>query len=134
MSGMKLKEINNNKKKMLLYVIKATACWFLFQALVKGGLASLAQDPGFVSVTKEEMADAMHTTVDEMESVAEGILSERSGSVTSAKKRRPIPVPPPAPAVAPRQTRQPDPAVRRKRRPIPTIPSVQESAEADSKV
>ncbi|XP_034393185.1 dihydropyridine-sensitive L-type skeletal muscle calcium channel subunit alpha-1-like [Cyclopterus lumpus] len=87
------------------------------EALVKGGLASLAKDPGFVSVTKEEMADAMHTTVDEMESVAQSILRERADSVTSVKKRRPVP-----PA---------DPAVRRKRRPIPMIPSVQEE---DAKV
>lgn len=116
----------------MLYVSRGTACCFLFQALVKGGLASLAKDPGFVSVTKKEMADAMHTTVDDMESVAQGILSERSSRIASIKKRRPIPVPPPAVAV--QETGQPDPAVRRKRRPIPMIPSVQETAEADSKV
>ncbi|XP_035512807.1 dihydropyridine-sensitive L-type skeletal muscle calcium channel subunit alpha-1-like [Morone saxatilis] len=104
------------------------------EALVKGGLGSLAKDPDFVTVTKKEMADAMRTTVDDMESVAQGILSERSGSVASVKKRRPIPVPPPASAVAAQETSQPDPAVRRKRRPIPRIPSVQEPTEADSKV
>uniref|UniRef100_A0A8C4HFH5 Voltage-dependent L-type calcium channel subunit alpha n=1 Tax=Dicentrarchus labrax TaxID=13489 RepID=A0A8C4HFH5_DICLA len=60
-----------------------TACCFLFQALVKGGLGSLAKDPDFVTVTKKEMADAMRTTVDDMESVAQGILSERSGSIAS---------------------------------------------------
>uniref|UniRef100_A0A8C9X7B6 Voltage-dependent L-type calcium channel subunit alpha n=1 Tax=Sander lucioperca TaxID=283035 RepID=A0A8C9X7B6_SANLU len=60
-----------------------TVCCFLFQALEQGGLASLAKDPGFLSVTKQEMADAMHTTVDEMESVAQDILSKRAGSVTS---------------------------------------------------
>uniref|UniRef100_A0A8C9X746 Voltage-dependent L-type calcium channel subunit alpha n=1 Tax=Sander lucioperca TaxID=283035 RepID=A0A8C9X746_SANLU len=117
--------------EMLLYVSKGTVCCFLFQALEQGGLASLAKDPGFLSVTKQEMADAMHTTVDEMESVAQDILSKRAGSVTSVKKRRPIPVPPPATAVAAQATGQPDPAVRRKRRPIPSIPSVQ---EADSNV
>uniref|UniRef100_A0A8C4HGC7 Voltage-dependent L-type calcium channel subunit alpha n=1 Tax=Dicentrarchus labrax TaxID=13489 RepID=A0A8C4HGC7_DICLA len=79
---------NNNAFKMLLYVIKGTACCFLFQALVKGGLGSLAKDPDFVTVTKKEMADAMRTTVDDMESVAQGILSERSGSIASVKKRR----------------------------------------------
>lgn len=73
----------------------------------------------------------MHTTVDEMESVAQGLLSKRAGSVTSVKKRRPIPVPPSAAAVAAQARGQPDPAVRRKRRPIPSIPSVQ---EADSNV
>uniref|UniRef100_A0A8C4HEF6 Voltage-dependent L-type calcium channel subunit alpha n=1 Tax=Dicentrarchus labrax TaxID=13489 RepID=A0A8C4HEF6_DICLA len=81
-----------------------TACCFLFQALVKGGLGSLAKDPDFVTVTKKEMADAMRTTVDDMESVAQGILSERSGSIASVKKRRPIPVPPPASAVAAQET------------------------------
>uniref|UniRef100_A0A8C9X4U4 Voltage-dependent L-type calcium channel subunit alpha n=1 Tax=Sander lucioperca TaxID=283035 RepID=A0A8C9X4U4_SANLU len=109
----------------------AAADQLVQEALEQGGLASLAKDPGFLSVTKQEMADAMHTTVDEMESVAQDILSKRAGSVTSVKKRRPIPVPPPATAVAAQATGQPDPAVRRKRRPIPSIPSVQ---EADSNV
>lgn len=117
---------------MFLFVIRATACCFLFQALVKGGLASLAKDPSFVSASKREMADAMHTTVDDMESVAQGILSERSGSIASVKKRRPVPSP--APAAAAQEPGQPDPAVRRKRRPIPKIPSSQEPAEASSTV
>uniref|UniRef100_A0A8C9X8G7 Voltage-dependent L-type calcium channel subunit alpha n=1 Tax=Sander lucioperca TaxID=283035 RepID=A0A8C9X8G7_SANLU len=77
----------------------AAADQLVQEALEQGGLASLAKDPGFLSVTKQEMADAMHTTVDEMESVAQDILSKRAGSVTSVKKRRPIPVPPPATAV-----------------------------------
>lgn len=72
----------------------------------------------------------MHTTVDDMESVAQGILSERASSVPSVKKRRPIPVPPPAAAAA-QETGRPDPAVRRKRRPVPLIPSIQ---QADSNV
>lgn len=80
------------------------------------------------------MAAAMHTTVDDMESVAQGILGERSGSLPSVKKRRPIPVPPPAPAVAAQTTAQSDPAVRRKRRPIPIIPSSQELAESNPNV
>ncbi len=79
------------------------------------------------------MADAMHTTVHGMERVAQGILSERSSSNTSSKKRRPIPVPPSS-AAAPQKTGKPDPAVRRKRRPIPATPSAQEPAEANSKV
>lgn len=107
---------------------------FLFQALVKGGLASLAKDPSFVSATKQEMAAAMHTTVGDMESMSQGILSERSGSLAPMKKRRPVPVPPPAPAAAAQLTTQPDPAVRRKRRPVPTIPSSQGLAESNSKV
>lgn len=104
-----------------------TALFVLSQALVKGGLGALARDPGFVSGTKKEMADAMHIPISEMEGVALGILSERSGSRASTKRRRPVPVPPAAAA-------QPDPAVRRKRRPIPMIPSRQEPADADSKV
>uniref|UniRef100_A0AAQ4P5B8 Voltage-dependent L-type calcium channel subunit alpha n=1 Tax=Gasterosteus aculeatus aculeatus TaxID=481459 RepID=A0AAQ4P5B8_GASAC len=88
------------------------------EALAEGGRASLAKDPRFVSATKEETADAVHTTVDEL---------GNARSVPSAKKRRPIPVPPPPAATAGR----PDPAARRKRRPVPLIPSVQ---EAQSKV
>lgn len=97
-------------------------------------MASLARDPSFVSVAKEQMADAIRTSVNDLESMAQDILSERPDSVTSVKKRRPIPVPPPVSAAAALQTGQPDPAVRRKRRPIPKIPSLQEAAEADSKV
>lgn len=105
------------------------------KALVEGGLASLANDPHFVSVTKREMADAMNTTVDDMESVAQGILSQQAGSIPSVKKRRPVPAPPPAPSTAAQTaTAQPDPAVRRKRRPIPIIPSAQEPSEPSSKV
>lgn len=120
----------DDNKKMLLFVMNDV----LFQALITSGLGSLAKDPDFVSVTKKEMADAMHTTVDHMESMAQGILSERSGSIPGMKKRRPIPVPPPVPTVAAKETAQPDPAVRRKRRQVPVIPSSQESAESNSQV
>lgn len=107
----------------------------LLQALVSGGLASLAKDPDFVSQTKKEMADAMHTSVDDMESVAQGILSQRSGPIPPAKKKRPVPVPPPpAPHVAPRTSTPPDPAVRRKRRPVPIIPSSQGLSGSNSQV
>lgn len=87
-----------------------------------------------MSATKREMAEAMHIPVTQMEGMAQGILNERSGSVASVKKRRPIPVPPAGPSLATQETVKPDPAVRRKRRPIPLIPSVQGQAEADSKV
>ncbi|KAL7398358.1 hypothetical protein ABVT39_008477 [Epinephelus coioides] len=115
---------------------RTAADQLVHEALVQGGLGTLAEDPRFVSVAKQEMADAMRTTVDDMESVAQGILSERAASTTSVKKRRPIPVPPspPAPAVAAQETDQPDPAVRRKRRPIPSVPSVQKPAEGSSNV
>lgn len=81
----------------------------------------------------------MHTTVDEMEGVAQGILKERSGRIASIKKRRPVPVPPRAPAVAAQETDQPEVPMRRKKRPIPMIPSIpvqnrQEATEANSKV
>uniref|UniRef100_A0A3Q3CI30 Calcium channel, voltage-dependent, L type, alpha 1S subunit, b n=1 Tax=Haplochromis burtoni TaxID=8153 RepID=A0A3Q3CI30_HAPBU len=48
--------------------------------------------------------------------------------------RRPIPVPSPAPAAATVVTGRPDPAVRRKKRPIPTVPSAQGPSETDSGV
>lgn len=77
------------------------------------------------------MAEAMHISVSDMEGVAQGILKERSSSMTPVKKRRPIPVPSPAPTVV---TGRPDPAVRRKKRPIPTVPSAQGPSETDSGV
>lgn len=117
-------------------ISKVIACCSLFQALVKGGLTSLGRDPQFVSVAKREMADALHTTVDEMEGVAQGILKERTGRSPSVTRKRPIPVPPRAVAVAAKETDRPDPSVRRKRRPVPMIPSVpvQQELETNSKV
>ncbi|XP_014893396.1 calcium channel, voltage-dependent, L type, alpha 1S subunit, b [Poecilia latipinna] len=102
---------------------KTAADQLVQEALEMGGLASLSKDPAFVSVTKKEMADAMHMPVSEMEGVARGILSERSDSVPSVKKRRPVPVPPPVPAGGGQRPGQPEPAVRKKRRPVPTVPS-----------
>lgn len=129
-------KLDTSSSCRLCYLPVECRC-FLLQALVEGGLASLARDPDFVSVTKREMADAMHTTVDEMEAVARGILSEPPSCSASVRKKRPLPVPPRAPAVAVQETNLPDPAVRRKRRPVPVIPSVpaqEELAEADSNV
>lgn len=105
------------------------------EALFKGGAPSLAGDPGFVSVAKREMAEAMLVPVTEMEGAAQSLIKERSGSKASVKKRRPIPVPPLAPSAAP-QSSHPDPAVRRKRRPVPMVPSLprEEQDEADSYV
>lgn len=98
---------------------------------MSGGLASLAKDPDFVSQTKKEMAEAMRTTEDDMESVAQGILSQR-GPIPPAKKKRPVP--PPAPDAAPQTSAPPDPAVRRKRRPVPIIPSSQGLPGSNSQV
>lgn len=106
------------------------------EALVKGGLTSLARDPGFVSVAKKEMAEAMHMPVSEMEDTAQGILKERSSSLASVKKRRPIPIRPSVLAAAAPEASRPEPAVRRKKRPVPMIPSLpmEEQDEADSNV
>ncbi|KAM4562813.1 dihydropyridine-sensitive L-type skeletal muscle calcium channel subunit alpha-1-like isoform 2-T2 [Odontesthes bonariensis] len=109
-----------------------TAADQLRDALVKGGVVSLAKDPGFV--TEKQMADALHVPVPEMQGVAQGILDEHSGSIPSVKKRRPVPVPPSNPAEVKLETGRPDPAVRRKRRPIPTIPTQKKLDEADSEV
>ncbi|XP_033825149.1 dihydropyridine-sensitive L-type skeletal muscle calcium channel subunit alpha-1-like [Periophthalmus magnuspinnatus] len=107
------------------------------EALFKGGVGSLAGDPGFVSVAKRELAEAMHLPVSEIEGAAQSLLKERSISQASNKKRRPIPVPPSAPsAPSAAQTSRPEPAVRRKRRPVPMIPSLsrEEHDETDSHV
>ncbi|MEQ2302250.1 hypothetical protein AMECASPLE_004799 [Ameca splendens] len=101
---------------------KAAADQLVQEALERGGLVSLSKDPGFVSATKKEMADAMHIPVSEMEGMARGILNERSDCIPSVKKRRPVPVPPPA-AAGGQKPGQPEPAVRKKRRPIPTVPT-----------
>uniref|UniRef100_A0A3B1K9Y5 Voltage-dependent L-type calcium channel subunit alpha n=1 Tax=Astyanax mexicanus TaxID=7994 RepID=A0A3B1K9Y5_ASTMX len=66
---------------------------FSYQTLRDSGLDPLAEDPKFVSVTKQEMSAAMNISLEEMEGVAKGILSERS-SQPVRRKRRPIPVPP----------------------------------------
>ncbi|XP_056319530.1 calcium channel, voltage-dependent, L type, alpha 1S subunit, b [Danio aesculapii] len=63
------------------------------QALRDGGLESLAEDPQFVSVTRKELAEAVNIGMEDMESVAQGIVNGQSGKVTK-RKRRPIPVPP----------------------------------------
>uniref|UniRef100_A0A7N8Y4B3 Voltage-dependent L-type calcium channel subunit alpha n=1 Tax=Mastacembelus armatus TaxID=205130 RepID=A0A7N8Y4B3_9TELE len=83
-----------NNKKTLLHVSSSITFLSSFQALISSGLASWARDPSFVSVTKKEMADAMDIPIAEMEDMAQGILRERSSSITPVKKRRPIPVPP----------------------------------------
>ncbi|KAK5601137.1 hypothetical protein CRENBAI_003659 [Crenichthys baileyi] len=101
---------------------KAAADQLVQEALERGGLVSLSKDPGFVSSTKKEMADAMHIPVSEMEGMARGILNERSDCIPSVKKRRPVPVPPPV-AAGGQKPGQPEPAVRKKRRPIPTVPT-----------
>ncbi|XP_068181577.1 dihydropyridine-sensitive L-type skeletal muscle calcium channel subunit alpha-1-like [Antennarius striatus] len=92
------------------------------EALMKGGLGSHARDPGFFS----EMAEVMHASVDDVESV--------SLSIPHEKKKRPVPVPPRVAAPAAPTAGNPEPAVRRKRRPIPLIPSLQDPTEANSKV
>jgi len=101
------------------------------EALIEGGLDTLARDPGFVSATKREMSDALHLPVAEMEGMAQGIINGRA-----TKKRRPIPVlpsvqPPAPPSPTPssasalnerERSRTADPAVRKKRRPVPVPP------------
>uniref|UniRef100_A0A8C6LB90 Voltage-dependent L-type calcium channel subunit alpha n=1 Tax=Nothobranchius furzeri TaxID=105023 RepID=A0A8C6LB90_NOTFU len=102
-----------------------STCYFP-QALERGGLVTLARDPDFVCVSKKEMADAMGMPVNDMEGMARGILNERSrsmsSSIPSVKKRRAVPVPSFVHAAV-QETSQPEPAVRKKRRPIPVIPS-----------
>uniref|UniRef100_A0A3B1IDU6 Voltage-dependent L-type calcium channel subunit alpha n=1 Tax=Astyanax mexicanus TaxID=7994 RepID=A0A3B1IDU6_ASTMX len=76
---------------------------FSYQTLRDSGLDPLAEDPKFVSVTKQEMSAAMNISLEEMEGVAKGILSERS-SQPVRRKRRPIPVPPGAKPTEPKSS------------------------------
>ncbi|KAI1893156.1 hypothetical protein AGOR_G00141010 [Albula goreensis] len=61
--------------------------------LAEGGLDTLAQDPQFMAVTRQEMADALLVDVEDMESAARALLNGRTGRVVK-RKRRPIPTPP----------------------------------------
>uniref|UniRef100_A0AAY4D7J0 Voltage-dependent L-type calcium channel subunit alpha n=1 Tax=Denticeps clupeoides TaxID=299321 RepID=A0AAY4D7J0_9TELE len=71
----------------------------IHEALRDGGLGPLAQDHNFVSVTRQEMADALNINVVDMEWVARGILNGRSS------KRRPVPAEPEEPAEATSQVK-----------------------------
>ncbi|XP_072537832.1 calcium channel, voltage-dependent, L type, alpha 1S subunit, b isoform X1 [Salminus brasiliensis] len=71
------------------------------QTLRDSGLDPLAEDPKFVSVTKQEMVEAMKISMEDMEGVAKGILNGRSGQPVK-RKRRPIPVPPSAKPAEPK--------------------------------
>uniref|UniRef100_A0A8C5SZQ3 Voltage-dependent L-type calcium channel subunit alpha n=1 Tax=Laticauda laticaudata TaxID=8630 RepID=A0A8C5SZQ3_LATLA len=48
------------------------------KVLISEGLGEYAQDPNFVAFTKQEIADACHMTLDEMESAATDLLSRKS--------------------------------------------------------
>lgn len=48
------------------------------KVLISEGLAQFAQDPKFIEVTTQELADACELTIEEMESAADNILSANS--------------------------------------------------------
>ncbi|KAK1152751.1 voltage-dependent L-type calcium channel subunit alpha-1S-like [Acipenser oxyrinchus oxyrinchus] len=74
------------------------------EVLIGGGLEVLARDPQFVAVTKQELADAIHIDLAEMEGAAMVLLNGRRGRVVktrSCPQTRPsssttLPYPPPA--------------------------------------
>lgn len=51
--------------------------WFFtpLQVLISEGLGQFAQDPKFIEVTTQELADACNMTIEEMENAADNILS-----------------------------------------------------------
>uniref|UniRef100_A0A8C7FCX4 Voltage-dependent L-type calcium channel subunit alpha n=1 Tax=Oncorhynchus kisutch TaxID=8019 RepID=A0A8C7FCX4_ONCKI len=61
----------------------------LYQVLINGGLESLARDSCFVSVTKQEMAEALNFDPVEMESSATDLMNGRRGRVTTPPIRPP---------------------------------------------
>ncbi|XP_046881682.1 calcium channel, voltage-dependent, L type, alpha 1S subunit, a isoform X1 [Hypomesus transpacificus] len=71
------------------------------EALIHKGLAVLADDPNFLSLTKQEMAEAMNFDPKDMETSASQLLSGPRGK--AKRKRRPIP---PLPTSAPSQLNQ----------------------------
>lgn len=53
------------------------------QVLISEGLGLFAQDPRFVALAKQEIADACHLTLDEMDSAASDLLAQRTASLYS---------------------------------------------------
>ncbi|XP_055453472.1 voltage-dependent L-type calcium channel subunit alpha-1F isoform X2 [Psammomys obesus] len=51
--------------------------------LISEGLGLFAQDPRFVALAKQEIADACHLTLDEMDSAASDLLAQRTTSLYS---------------------------------------------------
>ncbi|XP_004690092.1 PREDICTED: voltage-dependent L-type calcium channel subunit alpha-1F isoform X2 [Condylura cristata] len=51
--------------------------------LISEGLGIFAQDPSFVTLTKQEIADACHLTLDEMDSAASDLLVQGASAVYS---------------------------------------------------
>ncbi|EGW06086.1 Voltage-dependent L-type calcium channel subunit alpha-1F [Cricetulus griseus] len=53
------------------------------EAVGQEGLGLFAQDPRFVALAKQEIADACHLTLDEMDSAASDLLAQRTTSLYS---------------------------------------------------
>lgn len=51
--------------------------------LISEGLGLFAQDPRFVALTKQEIADACRLTLDEMDSAASDLLAQGTSSLYS---------------------------------------------------
>ncbi|KAJ8412090.1 hypothetical protein AAFF_G00143570 [Aldrovandia affinis] len=62
------------------------------EILIWSGMEALAWDPKFVSMTKREMAEAMHIDLDTMEGMAMVVLNGRRGHVVE-RQHRPISTP-----------------------------------------
>ncbi|XP_061909055.1 dihydropyridine-sensitive L-type skeletal muscle calcium channel subunit alpha-1-like [Entelurus aequoreus] len=86
-------------------------------------------------LVQEQDPEDVPTTLEDIEGVARALLKQRT-----VRKTRPVPAPPPhTQTEAPQEAQRPDPAVRRKRRPVPGSPSARvqhpsELPEADSNV
>ncbi|KAG9353088.1 hypothetical protein JZ751_017664 [Albula glossodonta] len=86
------KRYNNSQNAARVGPVPATD-QLIQEFLIRGGVEALAWDPGFVTMTKREMAEAMHIDLDDMEGMAEVILNGRRGHVVK-RRHRPIPTPP----------------------------------------
>lgn len=53
--------------------------------LISEGLGKYARDPKFVSVTKQEIADACEMTIDEMDSAASNLLNGRMDNSSTGR-------------------------------------------------
>jgi len=52
-----------------------SSCSFFAQVLISEGLGRYAQDPTFIQLAKQELADACDMTMEEMENAADNILN-----------------------------------------------------------
>lgn len=80
-------DVREIKKTMLNFTYSSG---FAPQALTAGGLESLASDWRFVSVTKAEMAEALHMDLAALERKSAAALNKHKGQCVFRKRKTPV--------------------------------------------